>query len=106
MFKPQVGTLGADLWVLVGRACASGPADATGAVILRLAQYCPFVGADLRPKSRPAGGWPPKGGLRAALPTSARRRKLGRGVPACGISTKGLYHPTRVFRFATHCVGD
>ena len=73
-FKPQVGTLGVDLWDIIVRASASGPADATGAVILHwrgLRGMQLPVGADLRPKSRPAGGLPPKGGLRAALPTSA-----------------------------------
>ena len=106
-FMPQVGTLGANLRVLVGRASASGPADAAGAVILHwrgLRGMQPPVGADLRPKSRPAGGWPPKGGLRAALPTSACRHNLGRWVRICGRPTQGLNHPTRAFRFAMHSV--
>ncbi len=53
----------------------------------------PPVGADLRPKSRPAGGWPPKGGLRAALPTSARRRNRDMGCGFAGGRRKGWSSP-------------
>jgi len=91
-FMPHVDTLGADLDGGSGRAVRLFPLPLRWSLpvgwhrvlmgwvqaligvpdVLPLRWQMNPVGADLRPKSRPLGGWPAKGGLRAALPTSAR----------------------------------
>jgi len=90
---PHVDALGADFDGGSGRAVLLFPlplcwqmnpvgADAHIGPSVVLPTSAP-LSSDLRPKSRPSGGWPPKGGLRAALPTSALF--INGGHSKCGV---------------------